>query len=123
MAFTKTAVAVLASTSVAAGGTKASPGTTGSSINCTTYYGGDLVWSITNGASAPGVALALTFQVSPDGNIWYDYYTVGGDLIASSVNSGTIPLDQSTMYLRVIAYNNTTNAVTAAVSLQAISSY
>lgn len=122
MAITKTAVAVLASASIAAGGTKASPSTggAGSSVNCTTYYGGELTWKITNGSSAPGVALSLTFQASHDGTAWYDYYTTAGDTTASSINSGSLILDRGVMYLRALAYANTTNAVTVEANLQAI---
>lgn len=120
MAITKSAVTVLASTSVSAGSTKASPGATGSSIDCRSYYGGELTYKITNGGSAPGVALSLTFQSSHDGTNWYDYQTVAGDTTASSVNSGSIFLDQGVMYVRAIAYGNTTNSVTVEANLQAI---
>jgi hypothetical protein len=121
MAITKSAVTVQASVSVAAGSTKASPGQVGSSIDCRTYYGGELTYKITNGASAPGVALSLTFQVSDDGATkWYDYQTVAGDIVASSITSGSIVLDRGVMYARVIAYGNTTNAVTFESYLQAV---
>lgn len=122
MPITKSAVTVLASASIAAGGTKASPVTAGigASVNCAAYYGGELTWKITNGASAPGVAANLTFQVSHDGTNWCDYYTVGGDTTASGVNSGSILLDRGVMHLRAIAYGNTTNAVTAEAYLQAV---
>lgn len=122
MPITKSAVAVLASAPIAPGGTKAAPVAAGigSSIDCRAHYGGELTWKITNGASAPGVAASLTFQVSHDGSIWYDYYTVGGDTVASSINSGSILLDRGVMYLRAIAYGNTTNAVTVEANLQAV---
>lgn len=119
MALTKSAVSVLASQSVAAGSTKAAPNVTGSAIDCRTYYGGELTWKVTN-ATAPGVAGAITFQASHDGTNWYDYYTAGGDTVASSVNSGSILLDRGVMYLRAIAYGNTTNAVTVEANLQAV---
>jgi hypothetical protein len=122
MAITKSAVTVQTSTSCggATPGTKAAPSVTGGAIDCRAYYGGDLTYIITNGASAPGVAPTLVFQSSPDGTNWFDYYQVGGDTTASSVNSNTILLDQGIMYMRLIAYGNTTNAVTIAASLQAI---
>lgn len=121
MAITKSSVLVLASTSATAGSTKASPGATGSWIACSGYYGGDIGISITNGASAPGAALTALIQVSPDnGTTVFDYYPVAGDVAASSVNTYTIKLDQGIMYMRVIGYGNTTNAVTVAASLQAI---
>jgi hypothetical protein len=120
MALTKTAVAVLASTSVAAGSTKASPGATGSSINCSTYYGGELTYKITNGASAPTVPATVMFQSSHNGTNWYDYQVMAGDNVASSVVSGSLLLDSGVMYIRLIAYGNTTNAVTVEANLQAV---
>ncbi|MDB5733273.1 MAG: hypothetical protein JWQ03_3168, partial [Variovorax sp.] len=114
MAITKSAVVALTSTSAAAGSTKASPGATGSWLDVTGAYGGDLSWRLINGGSAPGVAPTLTIQASPDnGTTVFDYASVGGDIIASSDNSGTIWIDQGIQYVRVIAYGNTTNAITA----------
>lgn len=120
MAITKSAVTILTSTSVAAGTSKTSPGATGSSVNTSAYYGGELTYKITNGASAPGVALSITFQASHDGTAWYDYQMMGGDTTASSVTSGSIRLDDGVMYVRAIAYGNTTNAVTVEAYLQAV---
>lgn len=121
MPISKLSVAVLASTPGAAGSTKAAPGATGAWINVSTYYGGDIGYSITNGASAPGVPMTIMFQTSPDnGTTVYDYSPVAGDIVAASVNTNTIWLDQGVMYLRAIAYGNTTNPVTAQVNLQAI---
>jgi hypothetical protein len=122
MGLAKSFVAVLASVLVPAGGTKTAPQAagTGGAIDCRAYYGGELTWKITNGSSAPGTALSLTFQVSHDGANWYDYYTVAGDTTASSVNSGSIQLDRGVMYARTIAYGNTTNGVTAEAGLQAV---
>ena len=121
MAITKSSVLVLTSTSGAAGTTKAAPGATGAWINTTTYYGGDLGYTITNGASAPGVAMTVLFQTSPDnGTTVFDYYPISGETVASSVTTGNIWLDQGVMYVRAIAYGNTTNAVTVAANLQAI---
>jgi hypothetical protein len=122
MAISKTAVAVLASVSVPAGGTKASPQAagTGAAVDCRAHYGGELTYKLTNTSSAPTVAPSVTFQASPDGTNWFDYYTAGGDTTASSVNTGSIQLDRGVMYVRVIVYGNATNAVTAEAGLQAI---
>lgn len=121
MALTKASVAVLASTSGAAASTKAAPGATGAWIDCRAYYGGELGYSITNGASAPGVGGTLLFQMSPDnGTTVFDYQMVAGDAVASSVTSGAIQLDRGVMYIRVIGYGNTTNAVAFASNLQAV---
>lgn len=121
MAITKVSTVVLAATAGAAASTKAAPGATGAWINVTGVYGGDLGYSITNGAAAPGVPMTLLFQTSPDnGTTIFDYFPVAGDIVASSVTTGTIWLDQGVMYVRAIAYGNTVNAVTAAANLQAI---
>lgn len=121
MALTKASVAVLAPTSGAAASTKAAPGAIGAWIDCRTYYGGELGYSITNGASAPGVAGTLLFQMSPDNGVTvFDYYPIAGDTIASSVTSGALVLDRGVMYIRAIGYGNTTNAVTFAANLQAV---
>lgn len=121
MALSKASVAVLASTAGAAGSTKASPGATGAWIDARAYYGGELGYSITNGGSAPGVAGTLLFQVSPDnGTTVFDYYAVAGDTTAGSVTTGAIVLDRGVMYVRAIGYGNTTNSVTFAANLQAV---
>jgi hypothetical protein len=121
MAITKLSTLVLASTSAAAGSTKAAPGATGAWINTSILYGGELGYSITNGASAPGSPCILLFQTSPDnGTTVFDYQAIAGDTAISSVNTGNIWLDQGVMYVRAIAYGNTTNAVTVAANLQAI---
>ena len=124
MAITKLSVTVLPSASIAAGGTKTAPSTggTGGWVNTSTYYGGDLGYSITNGAVAPTAPLIITFQASPDNGVTvFDYYNIAGDLVANSVTTGTIWLDQGIIFIRAIAYNNATSAVTASANLQAIS--
>ncbi|MDQ2822737.1 MAG: hypothetical protein M3Y65_20560 [Pseudomonadota bacterium] len=121
MALSKSSVLVLATTAGAAASTKAAPGATGGWIDCRAFYGGELGYSITNGASAPGVAGTLLFQVSPDnGATVFDYQIAGGDTAASSVSTGSIILDRGVMYVRAIGYGNTTNAVTYAANLQAV---
>lgn len=114
-------VIIAAGTQTAAGSTKAAPGVTGTATDCTLYYGGELNYRITNGNPAPTVAVSITFQTSPDNTNWYDYYTVGGDITASTTYSGSIPLDTGAMWVRAITYGNQTNAVTVEAGLQAIS--
>lgn len=121
MAIAKSSKTIIAAgTSCAAGGTKASPSVTGTSWDCTTYYGGELNYRITNGGSAPTAACTITFQVSPDNSTWYDYFSVAGDAAASSTYSGSVILDRGVMYVRAIAYGNATNAVTVEAVLQAV---
>ena len=101
-----------AGTSVTAGTTKASP-VTGSAVDARTAYGGELVYRITNGG-ALGVACTITFQVSPDGANWFDFYSVSSaDLTSGRVTEGpSITFSRGGMWLRAIAYGNTTNACT-----------
>lgn len=123
MAITKSKIAAIAyaATNAAAGTTKAAPGVNSGWIDMTGKYGGDLSYRIVNGAAAPGVAPTVTVQASPDNGVtFYDYATVGGDVTVSSDNSGTIWLDQGLMYVRVIGYGNTTNAVGIGADIQAI---
>jgi hypothetical protein len=120
MAISKNSVTILTSTAVTSGSSKTAPGATGSSVNCTSYYGGEIGYKITNGSGAPSTALSLTFQSSHDGTNWYDYQTVAGDTTASSVNSGSLLLDRGVMYLRAIAYGNVLNTVTVEAYLQAV---
>lgn len=101
-----------AGTNVPAGTTKASP-VVSSVIDARTGYGGELVYRIIN-SGALGAACAITFQTSPDGTNWFDYYTVySSDLLSGTVTQGpSVPMGRGGMYLRAIAYNNTTSACT-----------
>lgn len=123
MAITKTNKVLIAAgtTATAGSSTKAAPSVTGTATDCTGYYGGDLVYRITNLSSAPTTACNITFQASPDGTTWYDYYTVAGDTTASSTYSGVIQLDRGVMWVRAIAYGNQTTNVTVEAALQAVS--
>ena len=119
MPITKQSVTILALNSVPAGLTKASPNES-AVVNCSAYYGGELTFRILNGASAPTVPCTITFQVSHDGTKWFDYYTVAGDSTANSDSTGAIILDRGIMYLKLIAYGNTVNAVQVEAYLQAV---
>lgn len=120
MALTKVFTTLLAAnTSVAAGTLKTAP-VTGASIDCGTYYGGELTYKITNGGTAPTIACTVTFQVSHNGTSWYDYYNISGNTIAASIVSGAVLLDRGVMFVRAIAHSNETAAVTVEVFLQAI---
>jgi hypothetical protein len=114
---TKTPVPLLVAANGAAGSTKAtaSAGTSGANSgwkDFSAYDGGNIGLSITNGSSAPGVAPTILVQVSPDSGVTvYDYWAMGGDTTASSVNTATIWLDPGFRYGRVIGFGNTTNDV------------
>lgn len=124
-ATTKTYTALLASTSLAAGSTKAAPGQTSSTANLTSGVGGagnnaraTITCSLTNGSSAPGSPAQLVVQISGDGATWRDYAIVAGDVVASSAYTWAFPLPREAMYARGIAYGNTTNAVTVSFEIQ-----
>lgn len=101
-----------AGTSVPAGTTKTSP-VVGSTVTATTGYGGDLVYRITNGG-ALGAACTIMFQESADGSNWFDYQPVySADLSSGTVTQGpSVSMGKGGMYLRAIAYGNTTSACT-----------
>lgn len=121
MAITKENKVLLASaTSPAGASTKISPGRTGTGLDCTTYYGGELLYRITNGASAPTTSCMITFQVSSDGLNWFDYYTIGSDITANSISSGALVLDRGVMWIRAVSYGNQTNPVTVEVQATVI---
>lgn len=107
MALTKASGTILASTSVSAGSTS-----TGSSVDLTAIYGGEFLWKITNGGSAPTTPPTMKIQVSPDGTNWYDKYYVSGDTTASSVNSGSYPCPVGVMYARSVCTGGATNGST-----------
>ena len=120
MALTKTNTVLLASTSVAAGLTKATASFT-PWFSTSGNYRSAVRWMLTNGAAAPGAVPILLVQTSPDnGTTIYDEYFVGGDTVANSINSGPISIDDSTLFVRVGVYGHTTNPVTAQATLQAI---
>lgn len=121
MAITKENKVILVSGASPAGAsTKLAPGRTGTAVDCSSYYGGQLMYKIINGSSAPSTACVITFQVSPDNVNWFDYYTVGGDTVASSNNSGSRDLDRGIVWVRAVSYGNQTNPVTVEVTATVI---
>ena len=106
------------STSVPAATTRASP-VVSSVLDVRTGYGGELIWRITNGG-ALGAACNILFQNSPDGVNWFDYYAVvSADLLSGTVTQGpSISLTKGGMYIRAIAFGNTSNACTVEAGLQ-----
>jgi hypothetical protein len=121
MAITKQAVVILASTSVPAGTTLASP-VAGSAVDVRTYAGGEWGYKITNGSGAPSIAVSLQLQTSRTGTgtDWRDYGPpFSGSTAANGVVSGSVTMSRGVMYARAIAYGNTTSAVTVESDLQA----
>lgn len=99
-------------TNVPAGTTRVAP-VTGPVVDMRTFLGGELVYRISNGG-ALGAPCTIMLQVSPDGANWFDYdQASSGDLAAGTVVQGpSIPLGRGGMYVRAIAFGNTTNACT-----------
>lgn len=121
MAATKSVSTILASVSVPAGGTKVAPNAAGVGFtaNISTDYEGELLWKLTNGATPPTIAATITIYVSPDnGANWFEYYSIIGDAIANSVNSGAIRIDAANMYVKADVYGNTVQAVTAQILVE-----
>jgi hypothetical protein len=118
MALTKSATTILASQPVGAAAT-----VTGSGIDLTAGYGGEFVWKITNGASAPTTPPTIEIQVSPDNSNWYRKQLITGDTVANSANSQALPCSVGTMYARAIFIGGATNGSTMACMLEQVTSY
>jgi len=119
MAINKQAVAILAPTNVPAGTSSAAP-VAGTAVDVRAFAGGEWGYKITNGSAAPTVGCTIVLQVSPDGANWFDFYTASSNTAASGGGSGTVTMTRGVMYARMIAYGNTTNAVMAESSIQAV---
>lgn len=90
-------------------------------IDISAFNGGDIGWSVTNGASAPSTALQFTVQFASAMSVAkgaYDRWSGAGDTVASSVTSGMIPVPATAKYVRGLAYGNQTNA--ASLYLEAL---
>lgn len=111
-----------AGTSVPAGTAKAAP-VVGQTIDARTFLGGELVYRIAN-SGAVGAPCTIMFQTSPDGLNWFDYMPVSSsDLLSGTVTQGpSVPLGRGAMYVRAIAYNNTTSACTVEAGAQMLKS-
>jgi hypothetical protein len=109
-----------AGTNVPAGTTKASPVVV-NVVDARAAYGGEIVWRITNGG-ALGAACTITFQTSSDGSNWFDYQNVySSDLLSGTVTNGpSIALGKGGMYVRAIAWGNTTNACAVEGGIQLV---
>jgi len=118
MALTKASTTILASQSVGAAAT-----VTGASINLTAGYGGEILWKITNGASAPTTPPTIELQSSDDGTNWYRKQFISGDTVANSPNSGVWPISTGVMYVRAIFIGGATNGSTMACMMEQITSY
>jgi hypothetical protein len=128
MAMTLAEVTIIAaSTAIAPGGTEASPvaAGTGGIVGPFADYANAFSYRITNGASAPGVALTIVFYgVRSDGTL-EEIDRVSGTTNSSTTEvsngvlppSGVIPCPPGFAKFTARAFANTTNAVGAEVFL------
>jgi hypothetical protein len=85
-------------------------------------YGGMLSWEFKNSGTPPTAPCAMTFQVSPDGTLWRDLFTVGGDTVANSSNTGVIEIPRGAAHVRAMAYGPVGNAVNVFAEVSAVTS-
>ncbi len=111
-----------ANTAVPAGTTKAQP-VIGNVLDTHAGYGGMLDWRITN-SGALGAPCVIMFQNSPDGTNWFDMEAAYSEnLTANTVSQGpSIPLRIGPMYMRAIAYGNTTSGCLVEAYLEHVTS-
>lgn len=109
-----------AGTSVPAGTTKAAP-IVSAVVDGRTGYGGEMTWRITNGG-ALGLPCIIMFQISSDQTNWFDYQPVASaDLLNATVTQGpSVRMSIGGMFMRAIAYGNTTSACTVEAGIQQV---
>lgn len=109
MATTKATTTIWSGVTNAAGAT-----TTSAAVDITTGYGAEVHAKITNGATGPTVACAITIETSPDNSNWFAYggTFVSGSTTNSDVQSNTTALDPAVKYVRLKATGNTVQPVT-----------
>jgi len=109
-----------AGTNVPTAKTKADP-VASVAVDLRLAYGGEITWRITNDG-ALGAGCAIQPQVSQDGIDWYDYCipVMSQDLLSGTVTQGhAIKISKDVMYLRLLAYGNTTNTCKVQAGIQA----
>lgn len=114
MASTKTQTDIWDGTTLTAGASD----TSGTSIDLSTGYGGQVYVKISNAGTGPTIPAQVQIQVSPDDVKFFNY---GGSLVAGTTNSEIyswspdIPI--GVKYLRLIAGSNTGQNVTIDASV------
>lgn len=117
MALTIVTQAIVASAAVAAATT-----VTGAGVATSADYENAIQTSIVNGATAPTTVPKIQVQSSPDNTAWFNEFTVGGDLVASSNNTITYTIGPRN-YLRAILTSGATTGSTMGVTSQAVTGY
>lgn len=120
MPATKVYSPLFANVNVPAGTTKAAPAVS-NVIDARTAYGGEILWRITNNG-ALGAACTLTVQHSGDGSDWYDVQNVySSDLVSGTLTNGpSLALGKGGMFVRAIAWGNTTNSCTVSGGIELV---
>lgn len=107
MAVTKTARALVASTTNAAGST-----TTGSSFDLRAALGLSGTLQIINGATPPTVACTAYIDVSNDGSVWRQWLAITAGLTAAATYTYPFSIPAEIMYVRGRFGGNTGQGVT-----------
>lgn len=117
MTITETSI-IAAGTSIAAGGTEASPVAAGapSTVGPFADYACSFAYRINNG-TAPGTPLTLVFHGVAGGRL-YEIGRIAGDTVLNSTFSGAVPCPAGFSSFTARAFGNTTNAVTVEVFLE-----
>ena len=86
---------------------------TGTALDLTDSYGGEIHEKITNGGTAPTIAGRIQIEVSADNSEWYKK---GVQLVGNTDNSGeesqSLHIGIGVMYLRTVQGSNTGQDVT-----------
>lgn len=117
-------------TIIAAGTSNAAGGTTRGAVDLRASQGGLLTLKVTNGATGPTVAAAVTVSVAHDagatpstgaeGAVWKRLFQLGGDTLANTVNQWSEYIGPGVMHLQVEFAGNNGQAVTCEAYLSEI---
>jgi hypothetical protein len=113
MAIVKNSRTLLASQSLAAGGS-----VNASELNLSTAAGAEVFVKLTNGASAPTTAPTVTFYAGEATGVKRKKYTATGDTVGSSVTDIPCRYSLPNMFANVTIMNGATNAITVEVYAQ-----
>lgn len=107
MSATKTSRTLLASQALAAAAS-----VNGTEWNLSTAYGGRLCVRLTNGASAPTTAPAVTFYTGEASGVKRKLYSAAGDTVANSVTDLSCEYGLADMFGNVTITGGATNGIT-----------
>jgi hypothetical protein len=110
---------IAAGTTIAAGGTEATPvaAGVGNTVGPFADYAASFAWRLANSNGALGAPATIVFYVSAGGRL-YEVDRVSIDTNSGSNISGAIPCPPGFPYATAKVFGNTTNGVTAEVYLE-----